>query len=111
MQQTRQLILETLHERGEATVDEIVQAVRERINHDITAVTVRHHLDILRSEELVTAPRVRRRRTPGRPQHVYGLTDKALEHFPNNYQHLTDVLLNQLKASLPASQVNVIIEQ
>src|SRR5215213_6816640 len=111
MQQTRQFILETLHEHGEATVDELVQALRTRINHDITAVTVRHHLDVLRAEEMITAPRVRRRRTPGRPQYVYGLTDKALEHFPNNYQRLSEVLLNQIKATLPASQVNVIIEQ
>ncbi len=111
MQQTRQYILEVLHERGEATVDELVQALRVRINHDITAVTVRHHLDILRGEELVTAPTVRRRRTPGRPQYVYGLTEKALELFPNNYQNLAATLLNQIKVNLPAPQVNVILEK
>jgi DeoR family transcriptional regulator, suf operon transcriptional repressor len=111
MQQTRQYILEVLHERGEATVDEIVQDLRTRINHEITAVTVRHHLDILRGEELVTPPSVRRRRTPGRPQYVYGLTEKALELFPNNYQNLAATLLNQIKANLPPSQVNVILEK
>jgi DeoR family suf operon transcriptional repressor len=110
MQQTRQYILETLHERGEATVDELVNALRVRINHDITAVTVRHHLDILRSEELVTAPAVRRRHTPGRPQYVYALTEKALDIFPNNYQNLTAALLNQIKAILPTPQVNTIME-
>ncbi len=110
MQQTRQYILETLRERGDATVDEIVQALRERINHNITAVTVRHHLDILRSEDLVTAPSVRRRRTPGRPQYVFGLTEKAQDCFPNNYQHLSAALLNQIKATLPPAQVNVILE-
>jgi DeoR family suf operon transcriptional repressor len=111
MQQTRQYILETLHERGEATVDELVNALRVRINHDITAVTVRHHLDILRSEELVTAPAVRRRHTPGRPQYVYALTEKALDIFPNNYQNLTAALLNQIKANLPTPQVNTIMER
>ncbi len=111
MQQTRQYILEVLHEQGEATVDELVSALRTRINHDITAVTVRHHLDILRGEELVTAPAVRRRRTPGRPQYVYGLTEKALELFPNNYHNLAATLLNQIKANLPPSQVNVILEK
>src|SRR5438093_610753 len=110
MQQTRQYILEVLHERGEATVDELVAALRALINHEITAVTVRHHLDILRGEDLITAPAVRRRRTPGRPQYVYGLTEKALELFPNNYQNLAATLLNQIKAKLPPAQVNVIIE-
>ncbi len=110
MQQTRQYILDTLHEHGEATVDELVNALRVRINHDITAVTVRHHLDILRSEELVTAPAVRRRHTPGRPQYVYALTEKALDIFPNNYQNLTAALLNQIKATLPTRQVNTIMD-
>jgi DeoR family suf operon transcriptional repressor len=110
MQQTRQFILETLRAQGEGTVDEIVQALRGRINHDITAVTIRHHLDILRSEDLVTAPSVRRRRTPGRPQYVFGLTDKGRECFPNNYQNLSAALLSQIKAALPPAQVNVILE-
>lgn len=109
MQQTRQLILETLHEKGEATVDELVQSLQTRLNHDITSVTVRHHLDVLRSEELITPPSIRRRRTPGRPQYSYMLTDKAVSRFPNNYQALSAALLNQLKASLPPSQVNVIL--
>jgi DeoR family suf operon transcriptional repressor len=111
MQQTRQQILEILHERGDATVDELVSAITERISHEITAVTVRHHLDILRSEELVTAPLIRHRSSPGRPQHVFGLTEKALAHFPNNYQNLADNLLKQIKATLPSMEVNVILER
>ncbi len=110
MQQTRQYILEILRERGDATVDELVNALKDRIHHEITAVTIRHHLDILRSEELVTPPTVRRRSTPGRPQHVYALTEKALEFFPNNYQNLVEALLDQVKATLPPPQVNVIME-
>jgi predicted ArsR family transcriptional regulator len=100
MQPTRQHILEILKESGEATVDEIVTALSERIG-DITAVTVRHHLEILRGDGLVSAPAVRRRTTPGRPQHVYSLTDKALELFPNNYRNLAEELLFQLKSHLP----------
>ncbi|MEP7285124.1 MAG: hypothetical protein ABI947_05075 [Chloroflexota bacterium] len=111
MQQTRQLILEVLHEQGEATVELLVKALAARTNHDITAVTVRHHLDVLRSEDLITAPIIRRRSTPGRPQHVFALTEKAMEHFPNNYQNLAENLLNQIKATLTPPQVNVIIEQ
>ncbi len=110
MQQTRRYILEILRERGEATVDEMVSELKTRIQHNITAVTVRHHLDILRSDNLVTAPTVRRSGAPGRPQYVYALTDKALEVFPNNYQNLMTTLLTQMKSTLPEGQVNVIFE-
>ncbi len=109
MQQTRQHILEVLKEKGQATVEEIVEALGTRIGN-ITAVTVRHHLEILRGDGLVEAPTVRRRTTPGRPQHVYTLTDKALDLFPNNYRNLMGELLNQIKARLPEREINVILE-
>jgi predicted ArsR family transcriptional regulator len=110
MQQTRQYILEILRELGEATVDELVKELKTRIHHEITAVTIRHHLDILRSEDLVTAPAVRRRSAPGRPQYVYSLTEKARDHFPNNYVQLVNSLIGQIKSSLPPAQVNVLLE-
>ncbi len=109
MQQTRQHILEILKEQNEATVDEIVDALSARIG-EITAVTVRHHLEILRGDGLVSAPAVRRRTTPGRPQYIYALTDKALELFPNNYRTLAEELLLQIKRTLPPREVNVILE-
>jgi predicted ArsR family transcriptional regulator len=109
MQQTRQHILEILKEKGQAPVDEIVEALTERIG-EITAVTVRHHLEILRGDGLIATPTVRRRTTPGRPQHVYTLTEKALELFPNNYRSLAAELLLQLKNKLPRREVNVILE-
>jgi len=108
MQQTRQHILEILKEREQATVDEIVQDLSGRIG-EITAVTVRHHLEILRGDGLVAAPVVRRRTTPGRPQHVYSLTERALELFPNNYRQFAQQLLSQLKSQLPRQEVNVIL--
>jgi predicted ArsR family transcriptional regulator len=110
MQQTRRLILDILREHREATVDELVRELKVRIQHDITAVTVRHHLDILRGEDLVTSPIVRRNGGPGRPQYIYALTAKAAETFPNNYPDLLDKLLAQIKAQLPSTQVNVIFE-
>ena len=104
MQQTRRHILEILKERKEATIDEIVTALTERIGK-ITAVTVRHHLEILRGDGLVAAPSVRRRSAPGRPQYVYTLTERAADHFPNNYQGLASTLLSELKHQLPPDQV------
>lgn len=110
MQQTRQHILEILRERGDATVDDLVAALEQRIQHGITAVTVRHHLDVLRGEHMVTEPTIRHRNTPGRPHYVYALTEKAHEQFPNNYQLLVKNLLGQLRMSLSPAQVNVIVE-
>lgn len=109
MQQTRQHILEILKEKEQATVDEIVEGLSARIGN-ITAVTVRHHLEILRGDGYVAAPSVRRRTSPGRPQHMYALTDKALELFPNNYRNLAQEMLQQLKTQLPRDEVNVILE-
>ncbi len=104
MQQTRRHILEILKERKEATIDEIVTALSERIGK-ITAVTVRHHLEILRGDGLVATPAVRRRSAPGRPQYVYTLTERAADHFPNNYQGLASTLLTEIKNQLPPAQV------
>src|SRR5260221_14594908 len=107
MQQTRREILEVLHERGEATVDELVEALKTRINHEITAVTVRHHLDVVRSEGLVQRPEIRRRNAPGRAQHVYALSERALEQSPNNYQNLAANVLTQIKTMLLPGEINV----
>jgi predicted ArsR family transcriptional regulator len=65
MQATRQRILEILKERNTATVEELAKDL------GLTPVTIRHHLDILRSEGVSQAPQVKRRDTPGRPQHVW----------------------------------------
>jgi predicted ArsR family transcriptional regulator len=109
MQQTRRHILEILKERKDATIDEIVSDLTDRIGR-ITAVTVRHHLEILRGDGLVAAPTVRRRNAPGRPQYVYGLTERAADFFPNNYQGLATNLIEQMKEQLPLVQVNQILE-
>lgn len=110
MQETRQHILEILREKGKATVDEIVTLLRDRRGDSITAVTVRHHLNHLQRDNLITTPQLRHRSSPGRPQHVYALTDEAQDHFPNNYKTLAENLLLQIESKLPPEGVNVIIE-
>ena len=109
MQETRRYILDILRTRGQATVDDIVAELQTR-RGKITAVTVRHHLTRLQDEELIISPEQRRRATPGRPQHMYALTDKARAHFPNNYQRLAASLLSEINRQLPPEGVNVIIE-
>ena len=110
MQETRRSILEILRKRGQATVDDIVQELRQQRSDAITSVTVRHHLNILQEEDLIATHELRRRSTPGRPQHVYALTDKAHSHFPNNYQRLAQGLLHELQKHVPPEGVNVILE-
>jgi predicted ArsR family transcriptional regulator len=110
MQSTRRHILDILREQGEATVEEIVVHLHTRRGKEITAVTVRHHINLLQKDQFLTAPQLRRRSTPGRPQYVYGLTSKAQELFPNNYEHLAANLIQQLERALPPETVNVIFE-
>lgn len=109
MQETRRQILEILRERGQATVDDIVAELHKR-RGAITPVTVRHHLVRLQEEDLITTPELRRRTTPGRPQHMYALTEKASAAFPNNYQNLASKLIEQMKQTMPATEINVILE-
>lgn len=104
MQNKRQLIISILKERGSATVDELSKEL------GITSVTVRHHLDVLRSEGLVSEPVVRHRATSGRPQHAYALTLKANELFPKNYDGLAMQLLDEVKAHSDTRAVDVFFE-
>ncbi len=101
MQATRQHILNYLKEHGQATVDELTAVL------GLTSVTVRHHLDILRSEGLVSAPVAQHRTTRGRPHHVFALTPQAASHFPKNYAELTRTLIDEIKAQ---ATINVVFE-
>ncbi len=105
MQTRRQEILTILKRRGEATVDELASTL------DLTPVTVRHHLDILRADSLVEASSIRRRRGPGRPQYVYTLTAEASSHFPTDYAGLTNELLDELKDGLGQAAVQEILKK
>jgi predicted ArsR family transcriptional regulator len=104
MQKTRETILQYLKERGEATVDELAAVL------GLTSVTVRHHLDILRSQELVGEPAIRHRSSPGRPQYAYSLAEKASTHFPKNYCDLAAKLLEEVRATQSGEAVNVLFE-
>lgn len=110
MQETRRHILDILKIRGEATIDEIVSDLCDRRNRPITPVTVRHHLSILEREGLIEMPQLLRRSSPGRPQHVYALTEQAVAQFPSNYQRLATGLLQRLRTELPDDRINVILE-
>jgi predicted ArsR family transcriptional regulator len=105
MQKTRQKILDYLKRHGQATVDELSREL-----DDLTAVTVRHHLDVLRREKLVAPPEVIHRDGPGRPKYAYQLTDKAETLFPRNLDTLTKHMLDEMKRSLAPQRINVIFK-
>ena len=100
MQPTRERILHIIKERGQVTVDELSREL------GLTTVTVRHHLDILRGEGLISAPRARRRKAPGRPKHVYALTEKAGAFFPKRYEHLTSQILSEVRVHFSPDEVD-----
>src|SRR5690606_25210116 len=102
MQKTRQKIIEYLREDETATVDELSEAL-----DNLTAVTVRHHLDILRSDGMIATPEVQHRNTPGRPKYVYRLTKKAESPLPRNYGTLSAKMIEQLKRTFDEAQISV----
>jgi len=104
VQQTRKIILSYLKEHCQATVDELAEVL------DLTSVTVRHHLDVLRSEGLVAEPVIRHRTSRGRPQYTYTLTEKASQYFPKNYDALASKVLAEIKAASTPQVINVIFE-
>lgn len=109
MQETRRHIIEILKNLGSATIEQIVQELKNR-RGEITPVTVRHHLNRLQQEGFVAIPEVKHRDQPGRPQHSYTLTQRAFSMFSNNYQRLAIGLIAELKEQLPADHINVILE-
>lgn len=94
MQATRQQIIEYLKEKNQATVEELAAAVH------LTPMAVRHHLNVLQAENLITTSTIRRQTGPGRPSQAYKLTKAADDLFPVDYFGLTDYLLAELDHQL-----------
>src|SRR3972149_7656445 len=95
---SRLRIVEILKRRRQASVTELSQAL------DLTPVTIRHHLDSLLADHIVSEPVPRRRPGPGRPEMVYGLTSRADEHTPRNYGELCGCLLRAVGDSAAGTQ-------
>lgn len=94
---TREVILRTIKQRHQATVEELAEAA------GVSSVTVRHHLNSLQAESLLVSESVRRK--VGRPYHVYSLSDKGTELFPKRYARLSTRLLEELKRRFPSEVV------
>jgi DeoR family suf operon transcriptional repressor len=100
MKTTRERILQTLAAHPRSMVNDLAAAVQ------INGISVRHHLNSLQAEGLVSYEE--ERHGVGRPRLVYFLTEKGLERFPSRYFRLTNLLLDQLKQSLPEAQFSQI---
>ena len=83
--------MEVLKRRQQASVTELSQAL------GLTPVTIRHHLDSLAADRVVSEPVPRRKSGPGRPEMVYSLTARADEMTPRNYGELCSCLLQALE--------------
>lgn len=101
MNDTRRAVMEHLRLRGSATVNDLAQAL------SVSLISVRHHLSGLQAEGIVRVEL--QRQQVGRPRHVYCLTERAEQYFPQQYHVLVSRLLDELKASLPAEQVEAIM--
>lgn len=105
MQDTRQQILEIMKRHGEVTVQELSDEL------GLTSVTVRHHLEILRSEGYISDPEVQRSNRPGRPRYVYHLTSTAADLFPNNYSGLASALLGSIEECMAPGERDVLLQR
>ena len=105
MQSTREAILEILRERGQATVDELAEQL------GLTPMTVRHHLNVLQSQDMVAVTKLRHRRSAGRPRQVYALTEEGDDFFPANYDGLASYLVDEIKGLVGQDQVRRIFQR
>jgi predicted ArsR family transcriptional regulator len=103
MQYMRQMILEILKKKRRATVQQLSAEL------ELATVTVRHHLDVLRAEGLVAAPRAIRRAGRGRPQYAYRLTETANDRFPQNYHGLAGLLLQELQERVAQDELEQLL--
>lgn len=104
MQKTREQILHILKVRGAATVEELSREL------GLTPVTIRHHLDVLNREGLITSPEPFHRPGPGRPQYLYRLTEAASHLFPKHYDLLASELLREIVQRLSPEEVEDLLD-
>jgi DeoR family suf operon transcriptional repressor len=91
---TRRLILMSLKKRGEARAEELATDL------GVTASAIRQHLTGLVASGFVVHREVKG--APGRPKHLYHLTEVAEGLFPKTYSELTNEVLAIVEAENPA---------
>lgn len=100
---TRERVLQTLLSHQSCTINEIADAV------EINPISVRHHITKLQVDGLVSS--AEERHGVGRPRRIYFLTEAGREIFPTRYLHLTMMLLEQLKETVPQETLDRVFTQ
>lgn len=102
MKTTKEKVLTTIKLHPKSTIVEIADEV------GINAISVRHHLTNLQAEGLITAEE--ERHGVGRPRLVYSLSAKGQDNFPSRYFQLINAVMEQMKETLPARNVDAIFK-
>lgn len=92
--EARREIIRLLKRRGPLPVEEIAEALA------VTVSGARQHLSSLERDGVVTYQRVRQ--GPGRPRHLYELTERGDALFPRRYAELLGELLGYVREADPA---------
>jgi DeoR family transcriptional regulator, suf operon transcriptional repressor len=100
---TKQDILEYLLKQGQAIAQELATAL------DISPQAVRRHLKDLQAEGLILYRSVST--GTGRPQHIYQLSPKGRDKFPNQYDRFVLSFLDTLVENLGYEQAGEILHQ
>ncbi|MEW5868878.1 MAG: winged helix-turn-helix transcriptional regulator [Chloroflexota bacterium] len=100
---TRERVLQILQAHERSTINDLAEEV------SINPISVRHHINKLEAEGLVSSEE--ERHGVGRPRRLYFLTEKGQERFPTRYIRLTTRLLEQLKETMPEAMVAKLFSQ
>ncbi len=92
--ESRRQIIRLLKRRGPLPVEEIAEHL------DVTVSGARQHLSSLERDGVVTYQRIRQ--GPGRPRHLYELTERGDALFPRRYAELLNELLGYVRETDPA---------
>lgn len=100
---TKQDILQYLLKQDHTTAQELADAL------EISAQAIRRHLKDLEAEGLIEYKSVQV--GMGRPQHVYHLSRKGRDRFPNRYEEFAVSLLDTLTETVGHDQVSSILRK
>jgi DeoR family transcriptional regulator, suf operon transcriptional repressor len=100
---TKQDILEYLLKRGEATAQDLAEAL------DISTQAIRRHLKDLQQDGSILYQSVSTGN--GRPQHIYQLSQQGRDKFPNQYDRFAISFLNTLVENLGYEGASMILQK
>ncbi len=103
MLSTRDQVLQNLLNRQRCTINELADAV------SINPISVRHHINRLEADGLVTSEE--ERHGVGRPRRIYFLTNEGMEKFPSRYLNLSLRLVDKLKETLPEDTLETLFKE